>query len=172
MCNTQDHGQLLVSWIRPIKYRVFKKNGAVFILQISRQPTIGFLICFFPLKTEIHTWVLNTKQLLYDFRGLRNLQNKIGFLIKWLWSNLKLFDFDVLNTGCPAKHVPLLFFEFPFGLEIPSWTFFNNPFRVDIKNSHFFYYLVKPGTRYCQDTKGRPFQKSNFFCLLLNQELE
>ena len=26
----------------------------------------------------------------------------------------------------------------PRGLEIPSWTFFNSPFRVDFKNVHFF----------------------------------
>ena len=32
----------------------FKKNGAVFILQISRQPNIGFSNRFFLLKTEIH----------------------------------------------------------------------------------------------------------------------
>ena len=31
-----------------------KKNGAVFILQISQQPSIGFSNCFFLLKTEIH----------------------------------------------------------------------------------------------------------------------
>ena len=32
-----------------------KKNGAVFILQISRQPRIGFSNGFFLLTTEIHT---------------------------------------------------------------------------------------------------------------------
>ena len=32
----------------------FKKNGAVFILQISRQTIIGFSNLFFLLKTEIH----------------------------------------------------------------------------------------------------------------------
>ena len=26
----------------------------------------------------------------------------------------------------------------PIGIEIPSWTFFNSPFRVDFENIHFF----------------------------------
>ena len=39
---------------------------------------------------------MNTKPFLCDFRGLRNLQNKIEFLIKLLWSKLKLFDLEVL----------------------------------------------------------------------------
>ena len=77
-------------------YRVFKKNGTVFILHITWQPSIGFSNSFFLLKTEIHMQILNTKPFLYNFRGLRNLQNKIGFLNKLLWSKLKLFDFDVL----------------------------------------------------------------------------
>ena len=62
-------------------YRVLQKNGTVFILQISWQPSIGFSNRFFLLKTEIHMQILNTKPFLCNFRGLRNLQNKIGFLI-------------------------------------------------------------------------------------------
>ena len=74
----------------------FNKNGTVFILQISCQPRIGFLNCFFLLKTDIHMKILNTKPFMCDFRGLRNLQNKIGFLIKLSWSKLKLFESEVL----------------------------------------------------------------------------
>ena len=74
----------------------FRKNGAVFILPISWQPSIGFSNRFFLLKTKIHTQILNTKPFLCAFRGLRNLQNKIGFLIKLLCSKIKLFDLEVL----------------------------------------------------------------------------
>ena len=38
----------------PLNTGRFKKNGAVFILQISQQPSIGFSNRFFLLKTEIH----------------------------------------------------------------------------------------------------------------------
>ena len=40
--------------------------------------------------------ILNTKSFLCDFRELRKLQNKIGFLIKLFWSKLKLLDLYVL----------------------------------------------------------------------------
>ena len=62
---------------------------------ISRQPGLGFSNCFFLLKTEIHTQILNTKPLLSDIRGPKYLQNKIGFLIRWFWSKLKLFNFEL-----------------------------------------------------------------------------
>ena len=48
---------------------------------ISRQLVIRFLNCFFLLKTEIHTQILNTKPLLSIIRGLKYIQNKIGCLI-------------------------------------------------------------------------------------------
>ena len=48
------------------------------------------------------------------------------------------------STGCLKKN-SLIGFDIKFdisrlqrGLEIPSWTFFNCPFRVDFKNIHFF----------------------------------
>ena len=50
---------------------------------ISQQPSIGFLNRFFPLKTEIRTQILNTKPFLCNIRGLRYLQNKMGFFIRW-----------------------------------------------------------------------------------------
>ena len=62
---------------------------------ISRQQNIGFSNCFFLLKTEIHTLVLNTQTFLSDFWGLRYLRNKMGFLIRWFWSKLKLFDLEL-----------------------------------------------------------------------------
>ena len=68
----------------------------MFILHISSKPRFGFSNHFFLLKTEIHMQILNTKPFLYNFGGLRNLQNKIGFLNKLLWSKLKWFHFDVL----------------------------------------------------------------------------
>ena len=37
---------------------------------------------FFLLKTEIYTQILNTKPFLFDIRGPKYLQNKIGFLIR------------------------------------------------------------------------------------------
>ena len=42
---------------------------------------------------------------------------------------------------------------------------FNSTFRVEFRNIHFFYYLVKNGMRYCQNTTGtgRPFLKLTFF---------
>ena len=41
----------------------------------------------------------------------------------------------------------------PCGLEIPSWTFFNSPFCVHLRNIIFL--CVKFWMRYCQNTKGR-----------------
>ena len=69
-------------------------------------------------------------------------------------------------TGCPAKHVPLLFFLIswlPRGLEIQSWPFSNSPFRADFKNIQFFYYLVISGSSYCKNTAGCSFLKLTFF---------
>ena len=44
-----------ISRIKGMEYTgCFKKNCAVFILQISWQPSIGFSNRFFLLKTEIH----------------------------------------------------------------------------------------------------------------------
>ena len=39
--------------------------------------------------------ILNTQSFLCDFRELRNMQNKIGFFFKLLWSKLKFFDLEV-----------------------------------------------------------------------------
>ena len=72
-----------------------KKIRLCFCL-MSRQPSILFLNCFsFLLKTEIHTQILDTKPLLSDIRGPKYLQNKIGFLIRWFWSKLELFNFEL-----------------------------------------------------------------------------
>ena len=71
-----------------------KKMRLLFCL-ISRQPNIRFSNCFFLLKTEIHTLVLNTQTFLSNFWGLRYLRNKMGFLIRWFWSKLKLFDLEL-----------------------------------------------------------------------------
>ena len=38
----------------------------------------------------------------------------------------------------PPMRFALRIFQLPWGLEIPSWTFFNSPFRVDFKNVHFY----------------------------------
>ena len=53
----------------------------------SQQPNIWFL-----LKMEIHREILNTKPFLCNFWGVKYLQNKMGFLIRWFWSKLKLFN--------------------------------------------------------------------------------
>ena len=39
---------------------------------------ISYQYLFFLLNTEINTKILNTGTLLYNFRGLKYLQNKIG----------------------------------------------------------------------------------------------
>ena len=51
------------------------KNGTVFILHITWQPSIGFFV----LKTKIHMQILNTKPFLYNFRGAKKYakQNRI-----------------------------------------------------------------------------------------------
>ena len=44
----------------------------------------------------------------------------------------------------------------PSGLEIPNWTFFNSPFRVDFENVHFYsilFYLVLDITKKLQGQK-------------------
>ena len=40
------------------------KKGLIFCCLIFRQQCIGFLDCFFPLRTEIHTQILNAKPIL------------------------------------------------------------------------------------------------------------
>ena len=84
-------------WIfkKRLIYRVFKKNGAVFILQMSRQPSIRFSNRFFLLKTEIHTQILNTKPFLCDFWGSRYLPNKIEFLTRAIVINSFLCNFHL-----------------------------------------------------------------------------
>ena len=71
----------------------FKKNGAVFILQISWQPSIGISNHFFLLKTEIHMQILNTKPFLYDLMGPRYLRNKMGLVTKAIVLSLRFFYF-------------------------------------------------------------------------------
>ena len=66
-----------------------------FVCLISQQPNIWFSNCFFLLKIEIHTQILNTKRFLCNFWGLIYLQHKMGFLIRWFWSKLKLFDLEL-----------------------------------------------------------------------------
>ena len=71
---------------------------------ISHIPDLGCLkkwtFCFSKsffsfLKIEIHIQILNTKPFLCDFFGLRYLQNKMVFLIRWFWSKLKLFNLEL-----------------------------------------------------------------------------
>ena len=57
----------------------------------------------------------------------------------WLVGMVIMVSFDI-NTGCPANLFPPMFFciaQFPRGLEIPSWTFFNSSLCVDFKKIHF-----------------------------------
>ena len=60
-------------------YRASQKKLTFCIFQISQELRNGFLNRFFLLKTEIHVKILNTEPFLCDIRGLRYLQNKIGF---------------------------------------------------------------------------------------------
>ena len=84
---------------------------------ISWQPSIGFSNHFFLLKTEIHTQILNTKPFLCDIKRPKYLQNKMGFLIRWFWSKLKL-----LNLEIPKM----------FGNEVPRFpTFFMSDSWLD-----------------------------------------
>ena len=94
------------------------------------QPSIGFSYHFFLLKTNIHMQILNTKPFLYNFRGLRNLQNKIGFLIvaktEIIWfrgpiyfenyEDRNSFDIYAVSLCYLAHKVPL------GGLQGPSWA--------------------------------------------------
>ena len=43
-----------------------------------------------------------------------------------------------MNQKKPPMRFDLRISRLPRGLEIPSWTFFNSPFRVDFKNVHFY----------------------------------
>ena len=60
-------------------YRASQKKLTFCIFWISQELRNGFLNRFFLLKTEIHVKTLNTEPFLCDIRGLRYLQNKIGF---------------------------------------------------------------------------------------------
>ena len=59
----------------------------------------------------------------------------------------------------------------PFGLEIPSWTFVNSPFRVHFKNIQFLIIWSNLEQDIAKILQGGNF-KSQIFCLLLNQELD
>ena len=56
-------------------YRVSQKNETPCLLNISVTKYLIFKL-FFPLKTETHTKISNTKPFLCDIKGLRNLQNE------------------------------------------------------------------------------------------------
>ena len=58
----------------------------------------------------------------------------------------------------------------PWGLESPSWTFFNSPFRVDFKNVHFCIIWWNLDWDIGKILQGHDF-KSTFFCLILNEYL-
>ena len=51
----------------------------------------------------------------------------------------------------------------PVGVEIPSWNIFQLPISCRFWKYPFFYYSVKFGPRYWQNTTGRSFQKLTFF---------
>ena len=78
------------------------------------------------------------------------------------------------STRCPAKHVPILFLNFSASYLSRNsiLNIFQQPCLCKFQKYPISYYLVKPGARYCQNTKDRSFQKLTFFHLLLNQELE
>ena len=46
----------------------------------------------------------------------------------------------------------------PWGLEIPSWTFFNSPFRVDFKNIQFFIIRWNMDRDICKILHGGDFK--------------
>ena len=56
------------------------------------------------------------------------------------------FNIDSIMTGYNLQGVPqncthfffFLISQLPRGLNVPSWTFFNCPFRVELKTIHFF----------------------------------
>ena len=59
----------------------------------------------------------------------------------------------------------------PRRLKIPSWTFFNSPFRVDSKNIHFVIIWWNFDRDIAKILQGSHFRYYHF-CLLLNQELD
>ena len=81
-CQQSDSGACLEIYSNHFSVKlpgVLKKNIALYISQISQQPSIGFSNSFFPLKTEIHMQILYTKPFLCDLRGPGYLQNKMRF---------------------------------------------------------------------------------------------
>ena len=61
------------------------------------------------------------------------------------------------STRCPAKHVPILFLNFSASYLSRNsiLNIFQQPCLCKFQKYPISYYLVKPGARYCQNTKGR-----------------
>ena len=119
---------MFISWERyvllAIRYLHFdiqgvpKKMRLGFSL-ISQQPSIGFSNCFFLLKTEIHTQILNTKPFLYDFMGLRYLWNKMRFLTRVIAINSNVSDI------CPSGILKHYKNEHKWKHFHPVWTIYD-----------------------------------------------
>ena len=80
------------------------------------------------------------------------------------WTTFWQFFKTPVSTGCPAKHIPLLLFEFFCYLVVYNfdlWHFWT-ALSVQIWKISTFYYLVKSGLSYCQLTTSKSFKKLTF----------
>ena len=72
---------------------------------VTCKPCTRFTICFFLLKTEIHTQILNTEPILYNSRKSRYPQNKIGLL--WYVDVIEPNFLSILNHCLFCKTIKI-----------------------------------------------------------------
>ena len=67
------------------------------------------------------------------------IKNKICLAFCWgFWKTKIIFTNPITNKLLNPTTFLLLISHPPKHLEVPSWTFFNNPFNVDFKTIQFF----------------------------------
>ena len=100
-CQQSDSGACLEIYSNHFSVKlpgVLKKNIALYISQISQQPSIGLSNLCSPLKTEIHMQILNTNPFLCHIRDQDIYKTKCGsetdkFIFILSHSGLKIANF-------------------------------------------------------------------------------
>ena len=77
------------------------------------------------------------------------------------------FNFNVQGVQQNTFHFYFLNFSASYWSRNSILDIFQQPFPCRFQKYPISYYLVKPGTRYCQNTTGRSFQKSTFFLFIV-----
>ena len=100
-----------------------------------------------------------------------NLTNSSVVLLEGMMSNILQFWFAI--QGVPQYCFHFCFVKF-LASEAPRSSIleiFQQPFPCRFQKYPISYYLVKPGTRYGQNTTGRSFQKLTFFLFIVESRI-